>query len=48
MMAKLGPFSRRDNCSVVRGVSEIDYPFVCVAGTCMVVAGAGTGWKPGC
>ena len=40
VMAKLGPFCRRDSCSLVRGLlAEVDYPFVHVAGTCMAGAG---------
>ena len=39
VMAKLGPFYRRDSCSLVRGVLErLITPFVHVAGTCMAGA----------
>ena len=48
MMAKLEPFSKRDNCSLVRGVLEIDNPFVHVICTCMCGAGGAAGWEPRC
>ena len=44
VMAKLGPFCRRDNCSVVGGVGKVDNPLVGVVCTCMTGAG---GWEPG-
>ena len=45
VMAKLGPFCKRGNCSLVGGFGEVNYPFVSVVGTCM--AGAGW-WEPRC
>ena len=54
VMAKFGPFCRRDSWSVVRGgLRKVYYPFVHVVSTCMwvvcVAAGwVSLGWKGGC
>ena len=45
MVAKLGPFCKRDNCSLVRGVLESDNSLLHVICTCMPGAGE---WEPGC
>ena len=39
VITKLGPFCHRDNCSLVRGVGQVDYPFVGAVHTCMAEAG---------
>ena len=46
VIAKLGPFCSRDNCSLVRGgFGQVDYLFVGAVSTCILV-----GWRvePGC
>ena len=49
VMAKFGPFCRRDSCSLVRGVfGKIDNPLVRMVSTCMGVDGVAAGWKPLC